>query len=172
MNYFTADTHFNHENIIKYCKRPFDSVEDMNRTIINNWNSIVYSTDIVYHLGDFGFGNVKDIFNKLRGVKVLIPGSHDGESNLFMNSPIMELYPGIKDEYGNMRLIVLSHYAMRVWPKSHYASWHLYGHSHGQLPPYGLSFDVGIDTNNFYPYSLDQIAEKMKTLIPIHDYRS
>ena len=59
--------------------------------------------------------------------------------------------------------IFLSHYAHKVWPKNHYDTYHLYGHSHGSLKDdeYSLSFDVGVDTNNFYPYSLEDVRKKM-----------
>ena len=60
---------------------------------------------------------------------------------------------------------------MRSWNKSHYGSWCLWGHHHNNLEPYGLSFDVGQDTHNFYPYSLNEICDKMKTLKPIVDFR-
>lgn len=53
--FFTSDTHFWHENIIKFCNRPFSSVEEMNDTIIENWNKVVGENDIVFHLGDFVF---------------------------------------------------------------------------------------------------------------------
>ena len=76
------------------------------------------------------------------------------------------------DEYRNPISITLCHYAMRSWERSHYATWHLYGHHHGKLPPYGLSFDVGVDCWNFYPVSLDQVKEKMATLKPIVDFRT
>jgi calcineurin-like phosphoesterase family protein len=60
---------------------------------------------------------------------------------------------------------------MRSWDKSHYASWCLFGHHHGLLEPYGLSFDVGVDCWNFFPVSLEQIDKKMSTLKPIVVFR-
>lgn len=78
--YIISDTHFNHANIIKYCNRPFVNVEEMNDTIISNWNNIVRKDDIVYHLGDFLLGSkfdLKNIVDKLNGTIYLIRGNHD-----------------------------------------------------------------------------------------------
>ena len=80
MNYFIADTHFNHKNIIKYCNRPFEDSKEMNEYIINRWNSIVSENDIVYHLGDVGFGSTEELrklVGRLNGTKILIRGNHD-----------------------------------------------------------------------------------------------
>ena len=80
MIYFIADTHFNHENIIKYCNRPFKNTEEMNEYIIKKWNSVVKSEDTVYHLGDVGFGTIdelKKLLAKLNGTKILVMGNHD-----------------------------------------------------------------------------------------------
>lgn len=171
MNYFfTADCHFDHKNIIKYCNRPYSDVDEMNEALINNWNSVVKIEDKVYHIGDFCLSNNYLKFRaRLNGDIVFLNGSHDKEE---WRENLLSIYiPNLKDEYNNKRLIVLCHYAMRSWEKSHYASWHLFGHHHGKLEPYGLSLDVGVDCNNYFPFSLYQIIEKMSNLKPIVDYR-
>ena len=78
--YFTSDTHFYHSNIIGFCKRPFKNVEDMNETLIENWNRVVGQDDIVFHLGDFCMGGSHEwtkILNRLNGKIYLILGNHD-----------------------------------------------------------------------------------------------
>lgn len=69
------------------------------------------------------------------------------------------------DAFKGQRFIVLLHYAMKVWNASHYGTWHLYGHTHGELPDdeTSLSFDVGVDCHNFYPISYDEVKEIMST---------
>lgn len=87
MKYFViSDTHFGHENIIRYCNRPFGSVEEMDRALIKNWNDTVTNKDVVIHLGDVGLGNkdyVAGIIKQLNGKKILIMGNHDGWSEQF-----------------------------------------------------------------------------------------
>ena len=177
MIFFTSDTHFCHEKIIAYTKRPFTSVDQMNQTIIKNWNSIVKKDDLVYHLGDFAFRyNMKileDLRKQLNGHIILIAGNHDrSDYNKLENfeyitmtkSRGIKTYPICRITYGTQK-IMLCHYAMRVWDQSHRGTWHLYGHSHGNLTddPNSLSFDVGVDCHNFTPLSFDRVAEIMKT---------
>jgi len=171
MFWFTADLHLNHLAILGYCNRPFSSIGEMNEELILRWNECVGSEDTIYHVGDFCFGDPKKYLSRLNGRVFLLNGSHDRSSRDYvLKDRIIEIQP-LNDEYGNPRTIVLSHYALRSWPKSHYASWHLYGHHHGKLEPYGLSFDVGVDTNNFYPYSLEDVEKRMAKLKPIVDFR-
>ena len=84
--FFTSDTHFNHANVIKYCARPFASLEAMNREMITRWNAVVGPEDTVYHLGDFAMGKSSEwpgFLRQLNGArKILIRGNHDGNSSL------------------------------------------------------------------------------------------
>jgi calcineurin-like phosphoesterase family protein len=163
MNYFfTADTHFNHKRILEICRPMFANIDDMNKEIISKWNAVVKPGDFVYHLGDFGWKDSEHILRCLNGQKILTIGSHDSEAKR------LKKYFGqqtqIKEITINGQVVILSHTAMRVWEKSHYGAWHLFGHSHGCLAPYGKSFDVGVDAHDFWPWSWDEVVEKMKTL--------
>ena len=80
MIYFTADTHFGHYNVIRFCDRPFASAEEMDEAMIQNWNDRVTGNDTVYILGDMFFRstNAEEILKRLKGKKRLIVGNHDG----------------------------------------------------------------------------------------------
>ena len=173
--WFTADTHFGHTNVIQYCKRPFLSVTDMDEALVENWNRAVNADDTVYHLGDFtlaGKNAASVYFQRLNGKICVVPGGHDnkwlGKDEYFTKSghPVIILPPlyTLKTslpEVEHPQLIVLCHYAMRVWDRSHYGSWHLYGHSHGNLPPVENSLDVGVDCWDYRPISLTTVYHKI-----------
>ena len=182
MLYFTSDTHYFHKNILAYSKRPFADVEEMNQTMIDRWNKVVKPTDSVWILGDISFAKDHNetlkILGQLNGAKGLIAGNHDVGFLDFLYDGIEradEFFPlGIHDLYEifyQKQRIVMCHYALRVWDKSHYGSWSLYGHSHGHLPddPNLLSIDVGVDCHDFTPISFDQVKALMakKTFKPV-----
>ena len=78
--FFVSDTHFCHENIIKYCKRPFKSIEENDEELIRRWNEKVPEDGIVFHLGDVAFGDrerVDNILKRLNGKIYLVIGNHD-----------------------------------------------------------------------------------------------
>ena len=171
--YFWSDTHWCHKNAIRYCDRPYADVQEMNEALIENNNAIVKPNDIVYHLGDFAFcrGDViKKILSRLNGEKHFIYGNHDKEilknPSEFLNLPngfkSIQSYKEIN--VGN-QFICLFHYGQRVWNRSHYGSWMLYAHSHGSLPPYGKSVDVGVDAkfihDEYRPTHFDEIKAFM-----------
>lgn len=187
MHWFSGDTHHSHKNIMKYSARPFSSVEEMDDVLIANINKLVKPNDTFIHLGDYGFGYPQDIVKQLNRVacknRMLIFGNHDKEIrknfNFFQRYFPLGMYDYKEVNYNN-QFIVLSHYAFRVFNRSHYGSWNLYGHSHGSLTddPNALSLDVGVDTElygheRFTPYSFDEIKyimDNYKTFRSIDHY--
>jgi len=189
--YFTSDTHYNHKNIVKGTSewnsysdrlRDFNTLEEHNETLIKSINSLVKHDDILYHLGDWSFGGheqIKKFRDRLECQEIhLLFGNHDQHVEL-INSPYRELFTSCDykkelnlklgtDKTGKFgkQLIFLSHYSHQVWNKSHHGSIHLFGHSHGSLKGIGKSMDVGVDTNNLYPYHLDEILDIMKNVKP------
>jgi calcineurin-like phosphoesterase family protein len=184
--WFTSDTHFGHKNIIRFSERPFKDVEHMDAMLIQNWNECVKQGDDVYHLGDFSLTNsdrTLRILNQLNGNIHLIKGNH--EKSITGDAKCKGKFAWIKDYYelkvqdpdakGNRRSIVLLHYAMKVWNKSHHGAWHLYGHSHGSLPETedSLSFDCGVDSHDYRPISYDEVKRFMskKTWKPLDHHQ-
>lgn len=172
--WFTADHHFGHKNIINYVpsRRIFYSTQQMDNVMIERWNKVVKPKDTVYHLGDFSLSPNPDYyFEKLNGTVKIIRGNHDkwmDRKALFPNTKegTVHLYPAEYEVKDMGTTIVLSHYPMRSWNKSFHGSWHLFGHVHGVTEPYGRSLDVGVDTNNFYPYSFEEIKVIMEAREP------
>ena len=185
MIYYIADTHFNDQRIMDLCKRPFKSLEEMNKTIIDNWNNRVKDDDTVYVLGDIA--NNEDpksikIFRELKGHKHLILGNHDQpliasirESNIFES---IEYMKAIMD---NKEFVFLCHYPLMDWPgfnvrfneKFDTRSSLIYGHIHNKTIKEGTeyaqikayysdkkAYNAGVDVIGFTPRTL----EELKTL--------
>jgi calcineurin-like phosphoesterase family protein len=169
--WFTSDHHFGHENIIKYCSRPFQSVEEMNLKMIENWNQVIPHDGIVFHLGDFAYGGiefVRDIRAKLNGTIHFVRGNHDK----IQDSQLLTVFKTVNDIARvkvidpdvpeGIQRIELCHYPFKSWNGSFRGSWHLYGHCHQNLPEdSSFSFDIGVDGFNFTPVSYEQVKTKM-----------
>jgi calcineurin-like phosphoesterase family protein len=167
--WFTADQHFGHDNIIAMCIRPFSTIEEMNFILVDKWNQRVKPQDEVFLLGDVFYRiSYKDALNireKLNGKIHLILGNHDKiAKNMRGWASVSESFE-YKTTVKDIDLtIFLNHYAHYTWPHSYQDyHWHLYGHSHGQLPenPFYPSFDCGVDSWDYYPISLQQVIEKI-----------
>ncbi len=179
--HFCSDTHWFHNNILRYCNRPFGSVEEMNEALVNNWNSVVKPDDHVYHLGDFCFGNVEK-WNwclepgRLNGHIHLILGNHDPE-RVFRDGTFIERFDSI--DYQKILIIegwtvILNHFPFLSFSNNFdHKVIQLFGHIHsgpgefGNVLPEGYKlqwnqYDVGVDNNNYTPVSWYQVKEKMK----------
>ena len=133
MNRYIADLHFGHANSIKYDNRPFESVEEMDKILIDNWNKVVTNSDITYILGDFCLGKEPEwikILDRLNGHKVLIRGNHD----IKVSNALKERFLYIKDRFELNdcgKKLILSHYPELAY-KSDYNEnvFMLHGHIH------------------------------------------
>ena len=181
MNYFISDLHFGHFNIIRYDNRPFNSVDEMDKVLIDNWNSVVSDNDTVYILGDISWHNEEktvQIFQRLKGKKILIKGNHD---KVARGSNIYKCFDGVYDYYelclDKKNKVVMSHYPIPFWNGQFRDTIHLYGHVHNshqwnimenwmnelrQLQDIPMrAYNVGcmMKWMNYTPRTLDEIIE-------------
>lgn len=172
MNYYTADLHLGHKNIITLCDRLFNSVEEMDQTIIDNINNTVSAKDDLYILGDFSYKSGKSPIEYLKQInckKHLIIGNHD---SFMLTLPNIHRYFDSIDFYRILNdsghEVVMFHYPLAEWAGFFRGSYHLYGHVHnnftnpwhGYMPTLDHRFNVGVDVTDFKPVTLDQLIAK------------
>ena len=169
--WITADTHFNHVNICgpkisnwESGYRNFDTLYQMNGTIIDNINSLVKEDDVLYHLGDFAMGQrkyVADLRNKLQCKTIhLIRGNHDNVKRIPEGTfASIEHYCEVR--VGKL-LVCMSHYPFASWNEVGRGSIQLHGHCHGSYEARGRQLDVGMDCHVFHPLALEDIVKDMK----------
>ena len=171
--WWSSDYHFSHFNIIKYCHRPFTTVEEMNDTIIKNHNMRVKPEDTVFFLGDFVFRNspggkkgegeiyrAEYFIKQLNGRFVFICGNHDRNNSL--KTPIEKVY--IK--FGGHRICMV-HSPIHADPNKEL---NLVGHVHEKwvvkrLNEKSILFNVGVDVHNFKPISYEEINKLLHQFI-------
>ena len=179
--FFTSDTHFSHNNIIKYCDRPFADTEEMNETIIERWNSKIKPDNIVFHLGDFAFGTVaqwEEIRRRLNGHIHLIIGNHDIKNYSDSKTRLMEIFDSVQFqalvEVGNSK-IYLNHYPFLTFAGIYRKNptWELFGHVHMKNECKGADssrmqyclptqYDVGVDFNDYAPIDYWSLHERIQ----------
>lgn len=155
--FITADHHFNHENIIEYCKRPFKTVAEMNEVMIERWNKQVGKNDLVIHLGDFGLGDkekIKEIRKKLNGTIILIKGNHDRVTEDF-------IVVGDSIQIGNL---LFSH---RPIPEEEIPKGciNVHGHIHEKESFSGIN--ISVEKTNYEPILLEDIGKRIADKVKI-----
>jgi len=163
--YLIADMHFGHENIIKYENRPFANADDMDNTIISNWNRIVSKKDKVIVAGDVSFydkNKTSEIINQLHGKKILVKGNHDEHSNSWWTDVGF-------DEVSNYPIIYKEWFVIQHEPPTYYNNatpyFYIYGHVHGSEMYRTVtkqSACVCVERWNYMPVELEKIIEMAK----------
>ncbi len=179
--FFTSDLHFGHENVLRFDKRPFASVEEMDAELIRRWNAKVGKGDLVYVLGDMIWksrkGEAEQLIRSLNGQIILIKGNHD---RFLHNAKAKAALAGVKDyddicvtlEDGAKRRCILSHFFIPMYNGHRHQAIHLHGHSHKteeSVMEYMISaflngagykneiYNVGCMYWNYEPVTLDEI---------------
>jgi len=192
--FFTSDLHFNHENILKFCKRPFKDVQEMNEALIENYNNKVPEDGIVFNLGDFawgGFKPYKDVLERLNGKTIFIRGNHDRK-----NGPQTEEQYNRLFEFSSHQMLIeiegrkvyLNHFPFLCYSGTfrdkNALVYQLHGHVHlsnvrhrntgrdcercfNMLFP--TQYDVGVDFNDFTPISWHELDARIKEQIERND---
>jgi len=153
--FIISDTHFHHENIIKYSNRPFKNIEEMDKEIIRRWNNKVGKDDIVLHLGDFALGSekeVKELKDSLNGTIFLLKGNHDHK---ILRKAGFIIIKGTF-EIGN---IIFSHNALKKedTPRGFI---NVHGHIHEKESLHGIN--VSVEKMNYEPIGLEELKESLK----------
>lgn len=174
MIWFTADTHYWHKNVIRYCERPFATIEEMNEKLIENHNSCVQDTDTVYHLGDFAMAGTKmsaEIKIRLKGKIHLVLGNHDYQNKmqkkaLRLGFQSVEKHVNFVSE--ELGIVWLSHYPYRGLEADARTfedqlpmqkKWLLHGHIHQHWKLRDNMVNVGVDVWDYKPVSIVTIKD-------------
>ncbi len=179
-NFYIADTHFGHSNILKFCHRPFANTDEMDKALIENWNSVVTDKDDVYILGDFAYrferGKLQHYLESLKGRKYMILGNHDKDIRRDAQRDAFVWVKDYADINDNGRRVILSHYPMVEWNGFFRGSIHLYGHIHNNVDNQAYkimrgienAYNVGVDILGFTPQTLDNVIRLNKQFNSTH----
>lgn len=170
-NWYTADTHFGHENVIPFCGRPFRHAGHMDSVLIENMWNVIQQEDDLWIIGDFAVGpKAKDpdylniLFGQLPGAaKHLIIGNHDLSPTLDLPWDSVSLLAEVSDGADGLRH-TLCHYPMITWNGARRVSLQLFGHVHNQWDGTRNSVNVGVDQWDFRPVSFTEIAQRAQRL--------
>lgn len=164
--FFTGCPHFEHENIIKLANRPFANADEMNATLVRNWNEVVSNDDIVYLMGDVTWGRGIHWLKQLNGAIAILPGNHDDDADLHTwRREGYTILPPLVDIQWQGQWFNLCHYPIEDWNRRYKGSIHLHCHTHSlnfrnpSLPYIRDSALAGHANDSIYPLPIKYPAE-------------
>lgn len=157
-----SDTHWSHVNFLKFTDaegnriRPFDSIEEIDEMMVENWNKTVGESDIVYHLGDVYFGHGYKYLERLKGRKRLILGNHDDGKcphlqKHFQKITVWRMFPEFNCLLTHVPVDVSSLYKVK---------YNLHGHIHQQSSPTPQHINCCVEMHNYTPKPIEELVPK------------
>lgn len=170
MIYYISDLHFGHRNVIEMDGRPFETIEEMDETLIRLWNERATDEDDVYIVGDFAYRNgytATWYLRQLRGRKHLVIGNHD---RLTIQDPkAMEYFASVEKMnrvIDNDRKVSLCHFPVAEWNGKRHGGFHVHGHLHNRrdevyefMSRFDKALNAGCMLNGYRPVTLDELME-------------
>lgn len=164
--WFISDTHFGHANILNFKNedgsnlRSFNSCEDMDETMVRNWNAVVRPADRIYHMGDVAMNRrCLPILSRLNGKKVLIKGNHD----IF---PLKDYTPYFEDirayKVFPAHGVIVSHIPVYSGQLESRFKLNAHGHLHGNTLPDRRYLNLCVEQTDYTPVPLHYILERME----------
>ena len=170
MIYYISDLHFGHRHVIGMDHRPFETIEEMDETLIRLWNERVTDEDDVYILGDFAYrnGNTASWYlRQLKGRKHLVIGNHDRIT--VQDNKAMEYFTSVEkmnQVIDNDRRVSLCHFPVAEWNGKRHGGYHVHGHLHNRrdevyefMSRYEKALNAGCMLNGYRPVTLDELIE-------------
>jgi calcineurin-like phosphoesterase family protein len=159
MNTFLiSDTHFGHGNMLNFKDkegnpvRPFSSLEEMDETLIQNWNKVVKPTDKIYHLGDVAIARRGlDCLARCNGDKILIRGNHD----IFKLKDYTQYFRDVRG-YNVIDGFIFSHIPLHPESKGRFKA-NIHGHLHSNKLDDKFYFNVSVEQINYTPINFEEI---------------
>lgn len=170
--WFYADPHFGHDNIRRFCNRPWATIAEHDAALITRYRELVAPGDTVIMLGDFAFRDHNRYLAQLPGDKTFVFGNHDKmPMDVLRNfTKVVGAHraPGVLDLSVGGYKITASHFPMMSWNSSHHGAWHVHGHCHGRLPEpkWALRCDIGVDVWDYYPVNFELVRRKLEARLP------
>lgn len=168
-NFICSDLHIGHSNILRYDNRPFQSIEEHDSKLLENWNDTVGQNDHVYFIGDWCFNQSSGIefAKRCNGKIFFIMGNHDHKH--LKHPELRNRFEWVQDYHElslDGQLICLFHYEIAEWNGCHRGSMHLFGHSHKRYAGDSRKFNVGINLLDYRPVLLQDVVRKLENCQP------
>lgn len=160
--FIVSDTHFGHVNFLKFTDaegnriRPYDTIEEIDELMVENWNKTVKDNDIVYHLGDVYFGQGHSVLSRLKGSKRLILGNHDDGKSPHLHAhfkkiTVWRMFPEFNCLLTHVPVDVSSLYKVK---------YNLHGHIHQQASPTPQHINCCVEVQNYTPKHIEELVPK------------